>query len=80
MVAGYDKGRILRVLAISATIFAAFLILRPYGLGWYVIPAGFSLAIVIILLALFRQHRMNKRLRSIQRELEELQKKQETER
>lgn len=77
--AGYDKGRILRVLAISAAIFAAFLLLRPYGLGWYVIPAGFIVAILIILLALFRQHRMNKRLRAIQDELEELQRKQESE-
>jgi Flp pilus assembly protein TadB len=79
MVAGYDRGRILRVLAISATIFAAFLLLRPYGLGWYVIPAGFGVAILIILLALFRQHRMNRRLREVQHELEEMQKNKETE-
>lgn len=77
MLAGYDRARILRVVAISAVIFGAFVLLRPYGLEWYVIPAGFGVAILIILLALFRTHRMNKRLRDIQRELEEMKKKQE---
>lgn len=72
---GYDTARILRVITISAVLFGAFLLLRPYGLEWYVIPAGLLVAILIILLALFRNHRMKKRLESIQRELDDMQKK-----
>lgn len=75
MRAGYDLARLLRVAAISAVLFGAFLLLRPYGHEWLVIPGGLLVAIVIILLALWRNHRTRRRIESIEREIDQLQKR-----
>ncbi len=77
MFAGYDWQRLLRVVLISAVLFGAFLLLRPYGLGWVVIPGGLGVAIVIILLALWQNKRAHKKLERLHRELEELRDSQE---
>jgi hypothetical protein len=74
---GYDRTRILRVLIISAVLFGAFVLLRPYGLEWMVIPGGLLVALLIILLALVRNARMKKRLEDIQREIDALEEKKQ---
>lgn len=73
MSGGYDARRLLRIVVISAILFGAFVLLRPYGLEWLVIPGGLLVAILIILLALVRNKRMQHRLEQIQREIDEMQ-------
>jgi len=67
---GEGGRRILRVIGISAVLFAAFLLLEPYGLGWLVVPAGLLVAVVLVALAWVYGRRARKRYESLEQDLD----------
>lgn len=75
MAGGWDTRRLLRIALISGVLMAAFILLEPYGLAWTVIPAGLGVAVIILLAALWQSHRSKRKLAELQREIEEMQRR-----
>lgn len=75
--AGFDTQRLLRIVLISGVLLAAFLLLEPYGLAWVVIPGGLLVAVLILLAAMWQNHRAKKKLAELRREIEEMQRRDE---
>ena len=75
MAGGWDHKRLLRIALISGVLMAAFILLEPYGLSWAVIPGGLAVAVIILLAALWQNHRTKRKLAELRREIEEMQRR-----